>query len=91
MSAFIKSIKPNKDSNGKVDFFQFELEWEEIQKFSLIIGKNGIGKSNLLKQIPLFFNRIKKKYRMEGDEFKTMYPEYSPNDEISSEKIYKIS
>ena len=92
MNVFIKRIKPNPDissSNRKIH--QVKLDWKEIPEFSVLIGKNGVGKSNLLKQIVYFFNRIKKGYLMQGNEFKKMYPSYSSEpDKNSKQNLKKI-
>ncbi|CAF1016955.1 unnamed protein product [Brachionus calyciflorus] len=53
-------IKLEVRTNGNNRFFpeDFNIIWENIQKFSIITGKNGMGKSKILKCIRYSYNYI---------------------------------
>lgn len=45
------------------EYHYIDINWQHIPMLSLITGKNGIGKSTLLKMIPFFFNREINSYK----------------------------
>ena len=45
-----------------VEDFYVDVEWKNIKMLSVLVGKNGIGKSTVLKMMNYYFNRIQLDY-----------------------------
>ena len=73
----------------------FEISFSSDSSYSVLVGRNGTGKSNLLELIVLIFSSIEKKATLNFS-FKieylcnnsTLRYEYNPNEDSSKTKIY---
>jgi ABC-type phosphate/phosphonate transport system ATPase subunit len=69
---FIKSLKiiRNTTNEKSLNDHYVSVEWDSIPMLSVITGKNGIGKSTLMKMIVYYFNRRAGNYNVDKLNYK---------------------
>ena len=59
---YVRSLEKKIPTLNPVEDFYVDVEWKNIKMLSVLVGKNGIGKSTVLKMINYYFNRIQLDY-----------------------------